>query len=150
MKKHEITNNKEFMAMLLKTNLFDTFEVREVVIKTAFTTVIDGKRNKDYFSSDDDNKTSYYVTWNEVRPYAYNFMQGHKLPAYFKIILSTNAEKTAAISCDVSTFFLNIEYQNNIISCTTAASYQSFIMDKSAENVWDAKIQDFLFKYHFL
>lgn len=150
MEKHEITNNKEFMTALLKTTLFDTFETRELLIKTAFTSMIDGKRNKDYFSSEEDNSSSYFLTWSEIRPYAYRLIHDSKLPTYFKIILSTNSEKTAAISHDVSTFFLNIEFQNNKITCTTATSYKGFTMDKSAEKVWDSKIQHFLFKYNFL
>ncbi len=150
MEKYEITNNKEFMTMLLKTTLFDTFETRELLIKTAFTSVMDGRRNKDYFSSDEKDSSSYLLTWNEIRPYAYSLVHGNKLPTYFKIILSTNADKTAAISHDVTTFFLNIEFQDNQITCTTATAYKAFTMDKSAEKAWDTRIQDFLFKYHFL
>ena len=50
MESFDITNRKEFMAKLLKSDLFDSFEVREVISHTAFKLVIDGKRNQDYFN----------------------------------------------------------------------------------------------------
>ena len=46
----DITNRKEFMAKLLKSDLFESFEVKEVISHTAFKLIIDGKRNKEYFN----------------------------------------------------------------------------------------------------
>ena len=37
MQTYPISNRKEFMAKLLKSDLFDTFEVKEVIIATSFT-----------------------------------------------------------------------------------------------------------------
>ena len=47
MQSFDVINRKDFMAKLLKSDLFDTFEVKEVVAHVAFKMVLDGKRNKD-------------------------------------------------------------------------------------------------------
>lgn len=152
MQSFEIAHRKEFMAHLLKADLFDTFEVREVVAHTAFKMVLDGKRNKDYYSDiNEDAETTYseYLSWGEMRKYVYELMSGKKMPLYFKIILSTNKEKTLQLSPDVTTFYLNIIFKDNQITCTTGTAYASFTMDKSADALWDERIKQFLFKYDF-
>lgn len=149
----DITNRKEFMAKLLKSDLFDTFEVREVIAHMAFKIIIAGERNNDYFTDinqDSLTPTSDYLAWGELRKHVYELMQGSKLPTYFKIILSTNKEKTASLSPDASTFYLNITFKENQISCSTGMAYKTFTMDKSSEQLWDEKIKQFLFKYQFI
>lgn len=149
----DITNRKEFMAKLLKSDLFESFEVREVISHTAFKLIIDGKRNKEYFNdiqNDPDTIYSDYLSWAEMRKHVYELMQGHTLPTYFKIILSTNAEKTAQLSPDASTFYLNITFKDNQISCSTGTAYKCFTLDKSADQIWDERIKQFLFKYQFI
>lgn len=149
MQAFEITNRKEFMAKLLKSELFDTFEVKEAVIHTAFKMVLDGKRHLDYYDTPHEGYSK-LLTWKEMRPYVYELMQGHKLPVYFKIILCTNTEKTAALSPSASTFFLNITFKDNKTTCSTGTSYQTFTLDQSADKIWDDKIKRFLFKYQFI
>lgn len=153
MQSFDITNRKEFMYKLLKSDLFESFEVREVVSHTAFKLVIDGKRNKDYFNdmdNDPDRVYSEYLSWGEMRKHVYELMQGHKLPTYFKIVLSTKLDKTTQLSPDASTFYLNITFKDNQITCSTGTAYKTFTLDKSADQIWDERIKQFLFKYQFI
>lgn len=153
MQSFEISNRKEFMSKLLKSDLFETFEVREVVAHVAFKMVLDGKRNKEYFqdlTKDPDIVYSDYLTWAEMRKHVYELMLGNKLPTYFKIILSTNKDKTLQLSPDASTFYLNITFKENQITCSTGTAYTDFTLDKSADHIWDERIKHFLFKYQFI
>lgn len=153
MQSFDVTNRKEFMARLLKSDLFDTFEVREVSAHVAFKMVLDGKRNKEYFNDineDPDATYSDYLTWGEMRKHVYELMIGKKLPTYFKIVLSTSKEKTQQLSTDAATFFLNISFKDNKINCTTGTAYLGFTMDKSSEKLWDERMQHFLLKYEFI
>lgn len=153
MQSFDVTNRKEFMAKLLKSELFDTFEVREIVAHVAFKMILDGKRNKEYFrdiNEDPDASYSDYLTWGEMRKHVYELMIGKKLPIYFKIILSTSKEKTMQLSADATTFYLNITFKDNQINCTTGTAYNGFTMDKSAEKIWDERMQHFLLKYDFI
>lgn len=148
---YTISNKKEFMNKLLKSDLFDTFEVREVILHTAFKSVLDGNRNQDFFSDlESEEELSPFVTWKEIKNYVYQFVMGHKLPTYFKIVLSTNTPKTNSLSPLASTFFLNISFKDNEIKCSTGVAYKEFTLDKSCEQLWDEKIKHFLFKYNFL
>ncbi|PHV71587.1 hypothetical protein CS063_03215 [Sporanaerobium hydrogeniformans] len=146
----EITSRKEFMSQLLKSDLFDTFEVREVVIHSAFKILLDGKRNSDFYDTEEEVASSDYVTWREMKKKVYELMQGARMPSYFKIILSTNKEKTSALSSEVSTFFLNIQLKDNQTTCSTGCAYKGFTLDKSVDKIWDERIKKFLFKYQFI
>lgn len=153
MEAFDITNRKDFMAKLLKSDLFDTFEVREIVAHVAFKMVLDGKRNNDYFHDiDEDPETVYssYLTWGEMRRHVYELMTGKKLPTYFKIIFSTSQAKTSQLSSDASTFYLNITFKDNQITCSTGTAYNCFTLDKSAEKIWDDRIRHFLLKQAFI
>lgn len=153
MQSFEITNRKEFMSKLLKSDLFETFELREIIAHVSFKMVIDGKRNLDYFNDnyhDFDKVYSEYLTWGEMRKHVYELLSGNKLPTYFKIILSTNKDKTLQLSPDASTFYLNITFKDNQITCSTGTAYKSFTLDQSADHVWDERMKQFLFKYQFI
>ena len=117
---------------------------------TAFKSILDGHRNKDFYNTDELENLSEYLNWSEVRPYIYHIVIGTKSPSYFKIILSTNTTKTLAISQEVDTFFINIIFKDGDISINTGVAYKTFTLDKSPEHIWDEKIKNFLFKYHFL
>lgn len=153
MQSFEITNRKEFMSKLLKSDLFETFEVREIVAHTSFKMILDGKRNLEYFNdirNDSNIIYSEYLSWGEMRKHVYELMLGNKLPTYFKIILSTNTAKTLQLSSDASTFYLNITFKDNQITCSTGTAYKSFILDKSADHTWDERMKHFLLKYQFI
>lgn len=138
------------MNRLLKSELFDNFIFREAIMHTAFKSVLDGHRNKDFYNTDEQENLSEYLNWSEVRPYIYHIVIGTQSPSYFKIILSTNTSKTLAISQEVDTFFVNIVFKNGDIVINTGVAYKTFTLDKSPEHIWDEKIKHFLFKYNFL
>ncbi len=138
------------MSKLLKSDLFDNFELREAVLHLAFKAFVDGNRNTDFFDTTLDEPLSPYLTWSEVRPAIYQLMSGDKLPSYFKIVLSTPQSKTATLSPDLEACFLNITFKDNQITCTTGVAYKHFTLDKSADLSWDTTIKDFLFKHTFL
>lgn len=150
MESYTISNKKEFMAKFLKSDLFDLFEVREIILHTAFKMILDGKRNKDYFCETDETAASDYLTWHEMRKYVYELIQGNKPPSYFKIVLSADSQKTSSLSEDVSTFYLNVQFKDNVITCSTGSSYKNFTLDQSADKIWDKSISDFLFQHHFI
>ncbi|MGL4361786.1 MAG: DUF5721 family protein [Cellulosilyticaceae bacterium] len=147
---YEITNKKLFMHHLLKGELFDTFELREAILHTAFKAIIEGKRNEDFFDTEQIDCLSTYLSWQEMRPYFYNLISGSTSPSYFKLILSTSKEKTLTIADSIDTCYLNIIFKNNQISCTTGVSYKTFSLDQSPNSIWDDKIKNFLLRYDFI
>lgn len=138
------------MAKLLKSELFDSFELREAILHTSFKAVIDGVRNSDYFDAERLETLSSHLTWGEIRSYVYSLVTGPKSPSYFKIILATSLSKSQSLSPDVETCFINLVFKDNQITCTTGVAYKHFTLDKSADALWDDRIKNFLFKYDFL
>lgn len=139
-----IINNGLFMNCLLKQDLFDTFEVREVTLHTSYKMHLDGRRNTDFYDSAEFEGLSEYLSWSELKPHMFELIKGTKLPSYLKIILSTSSKVTQEISHEASTFFLNITYKEGAISCITGTAYSSFSLDKTPEQTWDHKMTQFL------
>ncbi len=156
MQSFDIDNRKEFMNKLLKSDLFDSFEARDIVVHTSFKLAISGERNMEYFNDTsttdlvDSSSLTQFLSWGELRGHVYNLMSGNKLPTYFKIILSTNKERTIDICPQATTLYLNITFKDNHINCSTGTAYATFTMDKSGEMAWDERIKSFLFKHNFM
>ncbi|MGL4346441.1 MAG: DUF5721 family protein [Cellulosilyticaceae bacterium] len=146
----EIAHKKEFMAKLLKSDLFDTFQVREIILHTSFKSILDGKTNTDFYDTDEQEHLPEYLNWQHMRPYVYQLIAGSKQPSYMKIVFATTPEKTAQISEIASTFFLNITYKDHEMSCSTGIAYKTFTLDKSDEKTWDDRMKRFLLKYDFI
>lgn len=150
---YTIEQKKVFMSKLLKHDLFDDFEVREAIIHTSFKSILEGTRNAEFFSDVETPETPLlpsFLTWAEMRPYVYHLILGNKLPTYFKIVLSTNSQVAASLSELASTFFLNITFKDNAMTCSTGIAYKTFSLDKTPEHVWDEKVKQFLFEHGFL
>ena len=139
-----ITNNNLFMSCLLKQDLFDFFEVREVTLHTSHKLHLDGRRNLAFYDEHELEGLSDYLSWSELRPSVFELIKGKKSPTYFKIVLSTCPRSTQEISTEASTFFLNITYKDQAISCITGTAYSSFSLDKTPEQTWDDQMTRFL------
>lgn len=138
------------MNSLLKQGLFDFFEVREVTLHTAYKLHLDGQRNIEFYSNEELEGLSKYLSWSEIRPYIFELIKGTKSPSYLKIILSTTPDHTKKISTEASTFFLNIVYKEGVIQCTTGTAYTTFSLDKTPEQTWDQKMTKFLISNQFV
>ena len=52
--------------------------------------------------------------------------------------------KSSFTEQDITGIFLNIRYQNQLLSLTTGISYNIFSVDKTLENEWDRMVRQFL------
>ena len=138
------------MNYLLKQNLFDHFEVREVTLHTFYKLHIDGKRNLDFYHENESKNLSEYISWSEMKNYLFELIKGKKSPSYLKVVLSTSQNDTQNISLDASTFFLNIVYKEETIQCTTGTAYTTFTLDKTPEKAWDDKMTQFLISHNLI
>ena len=89
-----INDTKYFMHLLLKSDTFDSFLFRQGEITTFASFSIDGKRNTDFYSSDElESGLSAYANWEEIRPFVFQTLKGNKLPKSIKLVLSLPEEK---------------------------------------------------------
>lgn len=132
----QITDLKSFTSLLFLHDTFDAFQICEAVFCVAATYRIDGRRNRDFYDTDEWEmlKNPEYLTWKEVRPRCFEWIKGSKRPLMFRIVLrSPNTEKGMS--------FLNIRYDESGLSCVTGFSAATFSLDRTEEREWDDRIR---------
>ncbi|MGL4790489.1 MAG: DUF5721 family protein [Anaerotignaceae bacterium] len=137
----EVLNIKDFMAMLLKKDTFDTLEVREVTVTTFSTFQIYGNINKEYF--DESQPIAQYATWERLKSYVFEIIKGNKQPKHIKIIFSASDELLTSVSAEASALFINIQFENGKATIISGCSQKTFSLDKKLENIWDMWVTEF-------
>lgn len=156
----KIIDIKDFMNQLLIGTTFDQFQMVEASITTFNTFSIEGTLRRDFFDSDtcdilDQNHRDYSL-WKEVKPYCFSVIRGKRTPLSFKIIFQLTGRQTLSVFRNTGSsfspelikgLFLNLQYRNKELFCTTGVSLRTFLPDKTPEQIWDASVLNF-FKSH--
>lgn len=151
MKSYQVEDIKTFMNELLINERYDSFYMFETRLKVAMDYYINGKLNKDFFDSDDENFESNqeYIRWKDIKHTIFELIKGKRLPISFKLILMFNRENIERLvemnnlpvnSQDVGALFLNIYYENEELVVTTGTSLKVFTLDKTLEHLWDETV----------
>ena len=167
MKLFTIKNTGLFMTGLLsdKETAFDQFLLNDAIIMTGNTYTVDGHINRGFYSEEEldgfrqaaiDSGRIFsedMVRWKSVKGFCFDCIKGKKLPLSFRINLCLAPENTArflagtdtSVTQDqISSLNVNIKYDGNTLTCTTAVSLTIFTMDKSIEHSWDNMFSGFL------
>ena len=155
----EITNKKDFMNKLLRSETFDNFLLQEAIITSGATYQIDGRINKGFYSEEEVEEMGIagyrMLPFSFLRGNCFDLIKGKKTPAAFKFVFllsPDNLEKTIAAAGspftrnDITGTFINLTFQNQLLTLTTGISYSIFSLDKSLENYWDESVEKFLNK----
>ena len=126
----EETHVKNFMRRLLREPLFDSFQLRAAEIIALARVSVYGE-NENTFS-----------TWEQMKPIVTAIIKNGPKPRYIKIVFSAGAETLAAHE-NAQAFFINMVYENNQITFTTACAQKQFSMDKTLDSQWDAYVFQF-------
>ena len=151
MKAFSVDNTKNFMAHLLARETFDDFLLEEATIKTYNTFSINGRVIPEFY---DDYEFSYeFSEWKNLKSICFDLIKGKTTPVAFQFVLQIKPELVEKILKEggssvspslVKSFTLNIRYINSEITVITATSLNTFIPDRSADELWDAYIGSFL------
>jgi len=131
----EKTEVKLFMSKLLREELFDTFEIRSVEIATNTRISIDGTP---------ESPEADFPLWGEIRPLVYEIIKLCTKPRHVKIVFSK--KDASEIHTNAAALFLNLTYENDSVTFTTASAQKEFILDKSLDTNWDEWIRSFFIK----
>lgn len=155
----KITNVKQFMGRLLGGEDFDSFLLEEAVISTYNTFRIDGHQNRDFYTSEEwEDKELHpyeFTKWQTVRPVCFDLIKGRRTPAAFQFVLHLIPEYVGSIlkkgdtgitPQQVKAFVLSIRYDGENLTLVTGTSYNTFLMDKTPDTLWDQSIRQFLSK----
>ena len=151
----KIIEIKEFMNQLLIGNTFDLFPMAEASITTFNTFTINGSINKDFYDTDTQDiltqNGSLYSQWKQLKPFCFSVIRGKRTPLQFKIVFQLTSEQFSSVFhtnniselSNASSLSLNIQYKNKMLFCTSGISQKYFSLDKRAEQLWDAAVQNF-------
>lgn len=156
----KINTTKTFMHKLLIGDAFHVFSLVEASITTFNQFHIDGKLHMDFFDTDTEQQLSadkiIYSSWGDVKAYCYSIIRGKLPPLQFKFIMRLSPSQINILPANnifsfsdskLSDLFLNIQFKNNELLCTTGIFSQVFTLDKTSETTWDNAVLDF-FRYH--
>ena len=146
----KINTTKTFMHKLLIGDAFHVFSLVEASITTFNQFHIDGKLHMDFFDTDTEQQLS------ADKAYCYSIIRGKLPPLQFKFIMRLSPSQINILPAnnifsfsdsELSDLFLNIQFKNNELLCTTGIFSQVFTLDKTSETTWDNAVLDF-FRYH--
>ena len=153
----QIKDVKTFMAKLLNANTFDSFLLEEAQIHTYNTFTIEGYQNRDFYTKEElEDKEMFpyeYSQWKDMKGICFQLIKGKKVPIFMKIILHkkpedayTLLEEGGAISFagNLKAFVVTIKYDAGGLLLTTGTSFSTFLMDKTADLLWDNAFRSFL------
>lgn len=155
----KITNVKQFMGKLLASEEFDSFMLEEAVISTYNTFMIDGHQNRDFYTTeeweDKEMRPYDFTTWKQIRPICFSLIKGTHTPSAFKFILHLIPDYAASILKNgdtsvtpqqIKALVLTVKYDGTVLTLITGTSFNTFIMDKTVDVLWDNAIRQFLDK----
>jgi hypothetical protein len=155
-----LTDLKGFMNELLRTDTFDHFLLQEAVIVSAATYVIDGHITKDFYSAQELEElglSGYSVLpFSFLRGSCFDLIKGKKTPASFRFVFELSPENlrrtlesvhSSYTVSDLSGVFINLKFQNQMLTLTTGISYRIFSADKSLDAEWDTLVKKFLTRH---
>ena len=153
----ELTDIKDFMNKLLRTEVFDHFLLQEAVITGAVTHTINGQITKGYYNDEELAEQHLegmrFLPFSALRKTCFDIIKGKKTPSSFRFVflLSPENQKKTIHSInssfndtDVTGMYINLRYQNQLLSLTTGIAYNIFSTDKTLENQWDKMVMKFL------
>lgn len=153
----KLTNTKNFMNTLLRTECFDHFLLQEATISSGATFVIDGHVPKGYYTDEEIEEFGIAgcscLPFRMLRGSCFDIIKGKKTPSSFSFVFllsPDNLEKTlkslqsSFTANDITALFINVRFQNGELMLTTGISYRTFQLDKSLDKEWDQLVQKFL------
>ena len=156
----ELTGVKDFMNTLLRSDTFDHFLLQEAVITGGASFVIDGHITKQFYTDEELEELGILgyscLPFSMLRGNCFDLIKGKKTPSYFKFVFLLSPENlentlksisTSYTPNDVSGIYLNLKYQNQLLTLTTGISYRIFSTDKSLESEWDKLVLKFLSRH---
>lgn len=156
----EIIDIKNFMAHLLLKDTFDHFLLFEARTVTASELLLKGGRRREWYDSDQWSQMCsergehdcMHMTWNEMKEIMFHFIKGKKSPQLLYVDLEASSRQReqilggtfAAQDGGLPSLRMQIRYENEHLTIVPAASYPSFSPDRSAGQMWEEALQQFL------
>ncbi len=147
----EIKDIRLFMQKLLTSEAFDSFFLEEASITTFNTFLIDGHTVKAFYEGLDSEGNEAapiqpFSTWKQMRPICFSLMKGSRSPMAFKFVLHAGERYMERMKSNplanahveqIKALAVNIRFESGSLKCVTGTAYDSFILDRTIDNIWD-------------
>ena len=142
---YSVEDVKLFMNHLLRSPLFDDWELREAKLNTLCRYTINGSINTAFLSDEEkESREHSYLLWEEIRTNMNHLIKGKRPPSLFHVVLAYPLSKIQDIQTDaIESLLLNIHFENGILTLITGTSLKTFSMDRSYEQFWDQFVPQF-------
>lgn len=153
----ELTDIKDFMNKLLRSEVFDHFLLQEAVITSSATYTINGQITKGFFTDEELEELNLiecrFLPFSMLKGNCFDLIKGKKTPSSFRFVFllsPSNMERTISAvgssynASDITGMYINLKYQNQLLSLTTGIAYNIFSTDKTLEAEWDKMVTKFL------
>ena len=153
----QLTDLKNFMHKLLRSEVFDHFLLQEAVITSAATYTINGQITKGFYSDEELEELQLngqrFLPFSMLRNNCFDLIKGKKTPSAFRFVFllsPNNQEKTikavdsSYTPTDVTGMYINLKYHEHSLTITTGIAYNIFSTDKTLEAEWDKMVMKFL------
>jgi hypothetical protein len=140
---------KVLMNKLLVGETFDDYELRGCVIQSFARFDIEGISSAGAEASGGTVPVkAVYCKWRRLRPYVYGIIKGSEKPRFFKLVFGCPPDLLDKRFEKADALFVNIVLDKDAAHITTGISTKVWSLDKSAEELWDNYIMDFLRQNH--
>ena len=157
---YQITEIKNFMKLLLATEVFDDFLLSEAVVQTMASFSIDGHRNLDYYTQAEQEESGFSeggcIRYGEVRKLLFEVIRGKKTPVAFQMVFLLPPERFPALleqadtgirEADIGSLSFTLRFKEGGLTLMTGVALRIFTMDRTLEEEWDRFVTDFLAKH---
>ena len=137
-----IENTRSFIQHLLSNPFFGSMEMVRLELTTSVTRTVDGRIREEFFDTKEERGE--YIRWEEERDHFIAAIRGKVLPLSFRIVFRYPAEESEKLigrGAELTSLFLNVNYDRKSTSLTTGISQNYFPPDPSSGKAWDEFVQ---------
>ena len=133
------------------------FRDRVAVITGGATYTLNGQITKGFYSEEELTELHLngyrFLPFSMLRGNCFDLIKGKKTPSSFRFVFLLSPENTQKTitsvgssykPSDVTGMYINLKFQNQLLSLTTGIAYNIFSTDKTLENEWDKLVVKFL------
>lgn len=135
-----INDVKPFMNALIKSDLFDAYEARGIILQTFTRFEISCVREAE---TPAEGEKPGYCAWGELRERLLDLIKGKIQPKYLKIILCLSGAEALSVHKNAASLHMTITYENGAASVLTGVSQKEFSLDKELDSAWDNIVTSF-------
>ena len=101
----------------------------------------------------EEGKIGEFSSWRTIKPVCFSLIRGKRLPETFRIVLCLSEEARSRfvqahapgiLPEQAGGLYINIQYENQEMTCVTGTSMNVFTMDRTLEREWDESVKQFL------